>query len=85
MALAPMALFVDSVKTMESRIFAKLRDFKGQLGNLRLDVNDHERRLTHLSSNLLKQDALLTGYKATEDRLVTSLHMDVNDACAKIP
>jgi hypothetical protein len=80
--IAPLASLV---KTMESSILAELREFKGQLGNLRMDVNDHEKPLNHLNSKFLKQDALLTGYKATNDKLVTSLHSDVNDACAKFP
>ena len=87
MALAPMTSFVESIKMMKSCLLAEFKDFKGQLGDLHLDVNDHERRLTHLSSYLQKQEALLTGYKAHNNRLVivTTLRMDVNDACAKIP
>ena len=70
---------------VESSILAKLREFRGQLGNLCVDVNNHERCLNHLNSQFLKQDALLTGYKATNDKLMTSLRTDVNDACAKFP
>jgi peptidoglycan hydrolase CwlO-like protein len=71
--------------TKQSTILAELKGFKGQIDNLKMDVNDHERRLTHLNSELHKQDALLMGYKTTNDRIVASLRTDVNDTCAKIP
>jgi hypothetical protein len=48
-----------------------------------MDVNNYERHLNHLNSEFLKQDVLMTGYKATNYKLVTSLRTDVNDARAK--
>ena len=83
-ALAPLASFVDLVKAMNSLLF-ELKDFKGQLGDLRLDVNNLKWCHTNLNSVLLKQDSLLTGCKASNNRLVTSLRMDVNDPCSKFP
>ena len=91
-AIAPLANTIQkmdtrftSFATAQSNILAKLKGFKEQLGDLKMDVNDHERHLTHLNSKLHKQDALLTGYKTTNDRLVTSVRTDVNDTRAKIP
>ena len=83
-ALAPLASFVDLVKAMNSLLF-ELKDFKGQLGDLRLDVNNLKWCHTNLNSVLLKQDSLLTGCKASNNRLVTSLRMDINDPCSKFP
>ena len=73
------------IATVQSNILAELKGFKGQLGDLKMDVNNHERRLTHLNSTLHKQEALLRGYKTTNDRMVTSLRTYVNDTRAKIP
>ncbi len=80
-AIAPLAAMIQAINTQlteQSPILAELTGFKGQMDNLKMDVNDHEQRLTHLNSELHKQDALLTGYKTTKDRIVTSLCMDVN-------
>jgi len=84
---------VYSMSQMEDRLLATIEAFNGKLGDLRQDVNDHERqlaylksdvtdhdkRLSTLNSDLLTQDSLLKGYKATNDNIVATLHMDVND------
>ncbi len=57
----------------------------GQFDNLRCDVNNHDKCLTNLSSNLHKQESLLKGYKDKNDKLVVTLNTDINDARAKIP
>ncbi len=61
------------------------RCFQWKFGDLRQDVNDHERRLSALNFDLLKQDSPLKGYKDTNDKLVATLRMDVNDTRVKIP
>ena len=88
LAIAPLVATIQTMNTQiteQSTILAELKGFKGQIDDLKMDVNDHERRLTHLNSELHKQDALLLGYKTINDRIVTSLRTDVNDARAKIP
>ena len=68
---------VTSMSKMEERLLAKIDAFNGKFGNLRTDVNDHERRLvafksdvtdhetrlSALTSGLLKQESVLKGYK----------------------
>ncbi len=76
---------VDRMEAMEDRLLAKIDAFNGQFGNLRHDVNNHNKRLTNLSSNLRKQESLLKGYKDKNNKLVVTLHTDVNNARAKIP
>jgi hypothetical protein len=56
-------LLVDRMEVMEDRLLAKIDAFNGQFGNLRHDVNNHDKRLTNLGSNLCKQESLLKGYK----------------------
>ncbi len=73
------------MKAMEDRLLAKINAFNGQFGDLCQDVNDHEKRLTNLSSDVHKQEPLLKGYKDNKDKLVSTLRTDVNNACAKIP
>jgi hypothetical protein len=48
-------LLVDRMEAMEVRLLAKIDAFNRQFGNLRCDVNDHDKRLTNLSSDLRKQ------------------------------
>jgi hypothetical protein len=76
---------VDRMEAMEDRLLAKIDAFNGQFGNLRRDVNNHDKRLTNLSSDLRKQDSLLKGYKDKNDKLVVPLRTDVNNARTKIP
>jgi hypothetical protein len=78
-------LLVDRMEAMEDRLLAKIDAFNGQFGNLRCDVNDHDKHLTNLSSDLCKQESLLKGYKDKKDKLVVTLRTDINGACAKIP
>ena len=88
LAIAPLAATIQAINTQlteQSTILAELTGFKGQIDDLKMDVNNHEQLLTHLNSKLHKQDALLTVYKTTNDRIVTSLRTDVNDTRAKIP
>ncbi len=70
---------------MEDRFLAKIDAFNGQFGNLHRDVNNHDKHLTDLSSNLRKQESLLKGYKDKNDKVVFTLCTEVNNACAKIP
>jgi hypothetical protein len=90
---------VTSMSKMEERLLAKIDAFNGKFGDLRTDVNDHERRLvafksnvtdheTHLSTltlSLLKQESVLKGYNDTSDKSFATLRTDVNDTRAKIP
>ena len=88
LAIAPLAATIQMMNnqiTEQSTILAKLKGFKGQIEDLKLDVNNHEQRLTHLKSKLHKQDALLKGSKTANNWIVTSLCTDVNDTRAKIP
>jgi hypothetical protein len=78
-------LLVDRMKVMEDCLLAKIDAFNRQFGNLRRDVNDHDKRLTNLSSDLGKQESLLKGYKDKHDKLVVTLRTDVNNVHAKIP
>ncbi len=52
---------VASMSQMETRLVAKIDAFSGQCGDLRLDINDHERRLSTLNSDVLKQNSVLKG------------------------
>ncbi len=70
---------------MEDRLLAKIDAFNIQFGSLRREVNNHDKHLTNLSSDLRKQESLLKGYKDKNDKLVVTLSTDVNDARAKIP
>ncbi len=47
-------LLVERMEAMEDRLLAKVDAFNGQFGNLRHDVNNHDKHLTNLSSNLHK-------------------------------
>ena len=76
---------VASMSQMEMRLVAKIDAFNGQCGDLRLDINDHERRLSTLNSDVLKQNSVLKGYRDTNDKLVATLRVDVNDTRARIP
>ena len=78
-------LLVDRMEAMEDRLLAKIDAFNGQFDNLRCDVNNHDKCLTNLSSNLHKQESLLKGYKDKNDKLVVTLNTDINNARAKIP
>ncbi len=57
------SLLVDRMGAMEDRFLTKINAFNGQFGNLRRDINNHDKRLTNLGSNLRKQESLLMGYK----------------------
>ncbi len=70
---------------MEDCLLAKIDAFNGQFGNLRRDVNNHDKHLINLSSDLRKQESLLKGYKDNNDKLVVTLHTDINNSRAKIP
>ena len=88
---------VDLMSQMEDRLLTTIETFNGKLGDLRQDVNDHERQLSYLkssahdkrlsalNSDLLTQDSLLKGYKATSETIVATLCSDVNDTWARIP
>ena len=83
---------VDSLSHLEARLLAKFDTFNGQIGDLRLDAIDHERRINdqnrridELKSNLLKLESVHKGYKDTNNDLVATLRTDVNDTRAKIP
>ena len=55
--IAPLAASIPTMTTQlteQSIILAKLKGFKGQIDDLKLDVNDHKQRLTHLNSKLHK-------------------------------
>jgi len=77
---------------LEDRLLAKIEAFNGQIGDLRMDAIDHERRINdqdqrinELKSNLLKMESVHKGYKDTTNELLATLCTDVNDTCAKIP
>ena len=83
---------VDSLSHLEDRLLAKFDTFNGQIGDLRMDAIDHERRINDqdrriddLKSNLLKLESVQKGYKDTNNDLVATLRTDVNDTRAKIP
>jgi len=90
---------VASMSQMEARLLATIDVSNGKLGDLRRDVNDHERQLFHLksdvtdhnkclsdlNSDLLTQDSLLKGYRTTNNYTVATLRTDVNDTRARIP
>ena len=83
---------VDSLSHLEDRLLAKFDTFNGQIGDLRMDAIDHERRINdqdrridELKSNLLKLESVHKGYKDTNTDLVATLRTDVNDTLAKIP
>ena len=83
---------VDSLSHLEDRLLAKFNTFNGQIGDLRMDAIDHERRINdqdrridELKSNLLKLESVHKGYKDTNNELVATLRTDVNDTRAKIP
>ncbi len=76
---------VDRMEAMEDRLLAKIDAFNGQFGNLRCVVNNHDKHLTNLSSDLRKQESLLKGYKDKKDKLVVNLRTDVNNTHTKIP
>ena len=48
-------------------------------------INDQNRRIGELKSNLLKLESVHRGYKDTNNELVATLRTDVNDTRAKIP
>ena len=82
----------ESMSNLENRLLAKIEAFNGQIGNLRTDTIDHERRINdqdrgidELKSNLLKMESVHKGFKDTNNELVATLHTDVNDTRAKIP
>ena len=82
----------DSLSHLEARLLAKFDTFNGQIGDLRMDAIDHERRINdqvqridELKSNLLKLESVHKGYKDTNNDLVATLRTDVNDTRAKIP
>jgi len=83
---------VDSLSHLEARLLAKFDTFNGKIGDLRLDAIDHEwrindqnRRIDELKSNLLKLESVHKGYRDTTNELVATLRTDVNDTRAKIP
>ncbi len=83
---------VESMTHLEDRLLAKIDAFNGQIGDLRMDTLDHERRLNDhdqriddLTSNLLKLESLHKGYKDRTTALVDTLRRDVNDTRAKLP
>ena len=90
---------VTLLSKMEECLLAKIDTFNDKFGDLRTDVNDHERRLvalksavtdhgtrlSALTSNLLIQESVLKGYKDTNDATVATLRTDANDTCAKFP
>jgi len=43
---------IASMSQMEDRLLAKIDAFNGKLGDLRQDVNDHERQLSYLKSEV---------------------------------
>ncbi len=63
------SLLVNRMEAMEDRPLAKINAFNGQFGDLCCDANNHDKRLTNLSSDLCKQESLLKGYKDNSDKL----------------
>jgi methyl-accepting chemotaxis protein len=83
---------VESMSHLEDRLLAKIEAFNGQIGDLRTNAIDHERRINDqdqrinkLKSNLLKLESVHKGYKDTNNELIATLRTDVNNTCAKIP
>ena len=56
-AITPLAATIQTMNTKQNTILAELKGFKGQLDNLKMDVNDHERRLTHLTAKFKDNQA----------------------------
>jgi len=93
------ARHVTSLSQMEERLLAKIDAFSDKFGDLRTDVNDHERhlvalkstitdhgtRISALTSDLLIQESVIKGYKDTNDTTVATLRTDVNDTRTKFP
>jgi chromosome segregation ATPase len=83
---------VESMSHLEDRLLAKIEAFNGQIGDLRTNAIDHERRINDqdqrinkLKSNLLKLESVHKGYKDTNNELIATLRTDVNNTRAKIP
>jgi len=83
---------VELLSHLDDRLLAKFDTFNGQLCDLHMDAIDHERRINdqnrridELKSNLLKLESVHKGYKGTNNELVATLRTDFNDTRAKIP
>jgi hypothetical protein len=66
-AITPLAATIHTMNTSQNVILTALKGFKGQLNDLKMDVNNHERRLTHLTAEF--KDAQATASSTTPAKL----------------
>jgi predicted nucleic acid-binding Zn-ribbon protein len=76
---------VESMSHLEDRLLAKIEAFNGQIGDLRTNAIDHERRINDQDQRINELKSAHKGYKDTNNELIATLRTDVNNTRAKIP
>ena len=56
-AFTPLTETINTMNTRQDKMITALEGFKSQLTDLRMDINDHERRLTRLSAEVKEAQA----------------------------
>ena len=76
---------VKSMSHLEDHLLAKIEAYNGQIGNLRTNAIDHERRINDQDQRINELKSAHKGYKDTNNELIATLRTDVNNTRAKIP